>query len=208
MDVIDKLKTRISHKLFTGELIPEEKINRLIEACNMTPTSMGMQLTRLLIVKSPELKTKLKGATYFQPQIESCSHLFILLTKLPHYQGECADYLDRLNIARPESANLAKIYTNLTSHFDGLDNNKGLAWARNQTYITLGNLVTSATSLDIDTCPIEGFDPFKYTNILSDYIVGYEPTVLCALGYGSKDDERYNQKKIRLPNHIYNIDII
>lgn len=208
VDVVKNLQTRVSFKLFTDEVIPTDVVNKLVEACNLTPTSMGMQLTRLLIVKSPEMKEKLKPATYYQKQISTCSHLFILLTKYPSYEEDCSEYLERLYEKRPESNNLEHVSNYMTKHFKELEDDKGMEWARNQTYITLGNLVTSASLMGVDTCPLEGFNPETYKEILGDLIKGYEPTVLCALGYGDKNDERFNQKKIRIENQSYNLGII
>lgn len=72
-------------------------------------------------------------------------------------------------------------------------------WTARQTYIALGNLLTSAALLGVDACPIEGLDPARYDEILGLTAKGYGTTNVCALGYRSEDDKYAVAKKVRYP---------
>jgi hypothetical protein len=73
-------------------------------------------------------------------------------------------------------------------------------WAARQTYIALGNLMTSAALLGVDTCPMEGLDPAKYDEILGLKAKGYATANACALGYRAADDKYASAKKVRFPS--------
>lgn len=72
-------------------------------------------------------------------------------------------------------------------------------WASNQVYIALGNLLTSAALLGIDTCPIEGFSPPDYDRILGLEPTPYQSSVVCACGYRHREDRYATLKKVRYP---------
>jgi nitroreductase len=73
-------------------------------------------------------------------------------------------------------------------------------WASNQVFIALGNFMTSAALLGVDTCPMEGFEPAKYDALLGLSKRGYASTVVCAAGYRSPECKYQNFKKVRFPN--------
>ena len=72
-------------------------------------------------------------------------------------------------------------------------------WAARQAYIALGNLLTSAALLGVDTCPIEGFVPAEFDRILDLPAQGYAAVVCCALGYRSATDKYAALPKVRFP---------
>jgi nitroreductase len=74
-------------------------------------------------------------------------------------------------------------------------------WTARQTYIALGNLLTSAALLDVDACPMEGIDSAKYDEILGLTAKGYETTNVCAFGYRAADDKYAGAKKVRFPSN-------
>lgn len=73
------------------------------------------------------------------------------------------------------------------------------AWLAHQVYIALGNLMTSAALLEIDTCPMEGFDPKAYDELLGLRAKGYRSVVCCALGYHAAGDKYAAPPKVRYP---------
>ena len=73
------------------------------------------------------------------------------------------------------------------------------AWAKNQIYIALGNLLTVCAEMKIDTCPMEGFQPSKYDEILNLEKFGLTSVVVCPVGYRHADDKYQNITKVRFP---------
>jgi nitroreductase len=77
--------------------------------------------------------------------------------------------------------------------------NVALEWATRQAYIALGNFMTSAALLGVDTCPMEGFEPAKYDEILGLPAQGFRAVVACAAGYRAADDKYAALPKVRFP---------
>src|SRR5882724_13562515 len=82
---------------------------------------------------------------------------------------------------------------------NGMDQPARAAWARNQTYIALGNLLTSAALLGIDACPMEGFDRAQYDEILGLNKQGLASAVIATLGYRAASDQYAAAPKVRFP---------
>ena len=76
---------------------------------------------------------------------------------------------------------------------------QALEWAARQAYLALGNFITSAALLGIDTCPMEGFEPDEYDKILDLASRGLASVVCCAAGYRAASDKYATQKKVRFP---------
>jgi nitroreductase len=72
-------------------------------------------------------------------------------------------------------------------------------WATRQTYIALGNLMTAAALLGVDTCPMEGLSPAEYDQVLNLHGSGYATVVACALGYRAAADKYAALAKVRYP---------
>ena len=85
----------------------------------------------------------------------------------------------------------------MNGFFSNMDDNQTLAWAKNQVYIALGQLMTSAAVLGIDACPMEGIVPTEYDRILGLENSGFSTTVACAMGYRSSSDKYAELPKVR-----------
>lgn len=70
-------------------------------------------------------------------------------------------------------------------------------WAARQTYIALGNFMTAAAMIGIDTCPIEGLEPAKYDEILGLEGSGWKTVCACPAGFRAADDKYGDVPKVR-----------
>lgn len=184
MNFKDIVETRYAVKSFDGKMIPEDKILQLKDMMRFAPTSFNLQPWQARVVTEAELKEKLRPASWNQPQITTCSHLFVFCanTELEALTDRLEERLIREG-AMPEEK--VKGFTQLIRQFVArFDSVQRLAWAQRQTYIALANGMNGARALGFDSCPIEGFDPQAYKQILSlpESLV---PTVVMAVGYAS-----------------------
>jgi nitroreductase/dihydropteridine reductase len=77
-ELIDKLHWRYATKKFNPtKIVPEEKIDRILEAVRLTPTSSGLQPFELILVTNPELRARIKPVAWDQQQVVDCSHLLV-----------------------------------------------------------------------------------------------------------------------------------
>jgi nitroreductase len=206
MKTIDsnQLLERLNWRYATKQFDPNRKINAsdwaaLEEALRLTPSSGGLQPRKFIVVTDPAVRAKLRAASYGQPQITDASHLVVFAAKNNFSEADVDAHLQ--NVARIQGVpveSLAPLRGMLVGGIvRAMDETARNAWARNQAYIALGNLLTSAALLDIDACPMEGFDRAQYDEILGLNAKGYSSAVIATLGYRLPTDKSAGAPKVR-----------
>jgi len=201
--LLDSLNWRYATKTFDAtKKIPEATWKALEEALVLSPSSFGLQPYRFLIVKDPAIRAQLKPHSWNQTQVVDASHYIVLAGRTAMTETEVDRFLDRV----VEVRSIPK---------ESLDGYRGMMygsllspgaetriphWAALQAYIALGNLMTSAALLGVDTCAIEGFAPAEYDAILGLKEQGYASVVCCALGYRHSEDKHASAAKVRFPS--------
>jgi len=202
--LIDQLNWRYATKQFD----PEKKISAqdwaaLEEALVLTPSSIGLQPWAFLVIDDPAIRAKLLLASYGQPQVVDASHLVVFATKTNYSEADVDAHVSqaaKLRGVSPDS--LAGLRTMaVRSIVQGMNETDRRNWATNQTYIALGNLVTSAALLGIDAAPMEGFERHRYDDILGLKALGLTASVIAALGYRKDSDKYATAPKVRFPRN-------
>jgi nitroreductase len=198
--LLEALRWRYATKAFdAGRSIPDDLWQTLEDTLVLTPSSYGLQPWRFLVIRDAALKAELRPHSWNQSQITDASHLVVLLSRR---RIEGRD-LDRLIEATASSrgldpATLAGYRQMMAKDLvDGPRSATIERWASNQVYIALGNLMTAAALLGIDTCPIEGFSPPDYDRLLGLDDSDYRSCVVCACGYRSSEDRYAGLAKVR-----------
>lgn len=188
----------------TQKFDPNQKIapplwEALEHAMVLTPSSIGLQPWKFIVVTDQAMKDRLVPASFRQAKVAECSHfvVFTVRRNLGH------DHVDR-HIARmvevrgvaPES--LGKFRQMATGNLDRAREEGRLdLWQTHQVFIALGQFMVSAAVLGVDTCPMEGLEPEKYDEILGLKDTGYATVVACCAGYRLPDDKYATTKKVR-----------
>jgi nitroreductase len=179
--------------------IPAETWKKIEECMVLTPSSFGLQPWKFLVIESPEVKAKLPDISWNQSQPGDCSH-FVAFAAL-HSVND--DYVDRFikSVAdkRNSSVETFQGYRNMILGFLEKKSGQHLAWASNQVYIALGQLLSVAASLSIDACPMEGLQTTEYDKLLGLEGTEYQVVVGCALGYRHPEDKYAVAPKVRFP---------
>jgi len=190
----------------TKQFDPNRKISAgdwetLEAALLLTPSSGGLQPWKFIVVTDPAMRTKLAPAAYGQAQITAASHLVVFAAKTNFGEAEVDAHLRHLaEVQGVAIENLAPLRNMLVGGIvKSLDEAARNAWARNQTYIALGNLLTSAALLGIDACPMEGFDRAQFDEILGLKAKGLAAAVIATVGYRSATDKYAGAAKVRFP---------
>jgi len=200
--LLDQLNWRYATKQFD----PNRKISAqdwatLEEALRLSPSSGGLQPWKFFIITDPAMRAKLKPASYGQAQISDASHLVVFTAKANFGEADVDAHVKHVAEVRgaPVEA-LAPLRNMLVGGIvKSQDAAARTAWARNQTYIALGNLLASAALLGIDACPMEGFDRNQYDEILGLKSQGFTTSVIATLGYRSTADQYAQAPKVRFP---------
>jgi nitroreductase len=201
-----QLLTQQSWRYATKQFDTQRKISAqdlatLEEALRLSPSSGGLQPWHFFVVSDPALREKLKPASYGQAQITDASHLVVFTAKTNFGEADVDAHLK--NVATAQGVDIEKLAPLRNMLVGGIvksmDETARQAWARNQVYIALGNLLTSAAVLGIDACPMEGFDRAQYDEILGLKAKGLATAVIATLGYRSVADKYAGAPKVRFP---------
>lgn len=219
--VLNAYNFRHACKLFDkNKKIPDEDINYILETGRLSPTSFGMQGVRLLVIADPEIKKEVKKACWNQPQIDTCSHLVVFLTRtedlVPGSNWVESRFKDRGMSAENQKAYYDKydsFHKDLKSRIEGYFKRKIPSvfyslfhkqrepkdiyqWGARQAYILLGNMMTGASMIEIDSCPIEGFSKNDVEKILNINTEKEEVAVLCTFGY--RVNEQSEKRRLQM----------
>lgn len=198
-ELTSSLQWRYATKVFDNEKkISPETWAALEKSMVLTPSSFGLQPWQFITITCPKTKQDLLEHSWHQHQVVDCSHLIVLCARKGMNQQDIEKWLDQLAGVRGVSRASLEGYAGMMSgFFNNMDDGQTLAWAKNQVYIALGQLMTSAAVLGIDACPMEGIVPAEYDRILSLESSGFTTTVACAMGYRSSDDKYAELPKVR-----------
>jgi nitroreductase len=198
--LLDALRWRYATKAFDPDRrIPTETWQTLESALVLTASSYGLQPWKFLVITDPELRAQLRPHSWNQSQITDCSHLVVLLKKRQILATDADRLIQATATARGIDTSVLEGYRNMIQ-VDLIDGPRSQAigqWSANQVYIALGNLLTSAALLEVDTCAIEGFSPAEYDKILKLEGSDYQSCVVCACGYRSAEDQYASLAKVR-----------
>jgi nitroreductase len=204
-EVLDALNWRYATKQFdTTRKIPSETWDALVQTMVLAPSSFGVQPWRFIVVNDPETRKKLADASWGQTQPVDASH-YVVFTILKNVDEAYIDsYIADAAETRGIPAESLNSFKKIVNGFVGQLLEKGAldAWTARQTYIALGQFMTSAAMLRIDTCPMEGIDPAKYDEILGLTGTDYATVCGCAAGYRSAEDKYAATPKVRFPTDM------
>ncbi len=189
-NVIEKLNWRYATKVFDkSKKLSEDDLNILLESLRLTPSSFGLQPWKFVLVKNIDLREKIKDASYGQTQMTDASDLIVLCAK------ETITEDDVVKITGNNEG-----YKNMImGSIKNKSNDEILNWNAKQVYLALGFLLETAAIMNIDACPMEGFDNKKVDEILGLNEKGLKSVVICPVGYRSEDDKYANNSKFRFP---------
>ena len=211
MDVIDQLQWRYATKKFDETLLlSKEKIATLKEAFNLTATSYGLQPVKLVILSNKELQCQLVPHTMNQQQVAQASHVLIFCIEKQIDQAYIASYFNRVQGIRQTPDRVLQPFKQfLINDFEKLNQNQIELWAMKQAYLTMGNLLTVCAVEHIDACPMEGFDPEQYDQLLELNKRNLKSVLVMPVGHRAADDAFANLKKVRkeLKNSVIDLEL-
>jgi len=204
MSIIDSLNWRYAAKRMNGKKIPQEKIDRILEAIRLAPTSAGLQPYRVLVVEDPELKKQISPIANNQPQITESSQLLVFAAwekitqeEIDHYISYMADERD---VAVTSLDGLKNSLYNVLNRPAELNAN----WMSRQAYIGLGVGIVAAAEEEVDATPMEGFNAEELDKLLNLKEKGLKSFAILALGYrDTTNDWLIKLKKVRVPSEEF-----
>ena len=196
---IEKLQWRYATKRFDpSKRLSEEKLHILKETFNLTATSFGLQPLKLVIVSNQTIKEQLLPFTYNQTQVRDASHVLVLCVEKNIDANFIVDHFRRVEDIRKTPRQILEPFEKaLVGNFSQKQESEIREWVINQLYLALGALLTVCAVEEIDSCPMEGFEPEKYDQLLSLDTLGLESVIVLPVGYRDESDFFINLEKVR-----------
>ena len=201
MSILESLNWRYATKRMTGEKVPQEKVDIILEAARLAPTSSGIQPFSIIQVTDRALLEKIQKIAFNQPQITEASHLLVFAAWDSVTPEKIDHVYDQIVRERELPADALTAYTDrVKSMYTTLPKEQQFNWAARQTYIAFGVAITAAATEKIDATPMEGFNNTELDQLLGLHEKGLRSTSLLTLGYrDTVNDWLANLKKVRRP---------
>lgn len=198
--LVSALKWRYAVKKFDAERRIDSGIWADLEkSLVLTPSSLGLQPWKFIVISDPSLRGALSAASFGQKQPVECSHFVVFAVRRGLDESDVERHVRRTAAVRGVTPESLDKFRSMIAGFIGRARDQGRLdqWQEHQVYIALGQFMAAAALVGIDTCPMEGIEPAKYDSILGLEGSGYATVVACAAGYRSADDKYAEVPKVR-----------
>jgi len=199
MSLIEALNWRYATKKMNGQPVPQEKVDQILEAARLAPTSSGLQPFKVIVVTDPALKQELLPHTFGQSQIVDASHILVFAAWDNYTEERIDEVFNRTNAERGLPAEATADYVaRLKGMYLTRDAQVNFEHAARQAYIAFGTAIAEAALLKVDATPMEGFDSAKYDEVLKLKEQGLKSVTVLPLGYRDEaNDWLAGLKKVR-----------
>ena len=201
-ELLQKLQWRYAtKKMDPTKAVSQDKVDRIIEAARLAPTSSGLQPFEILVVTNKEVREKIKPIAWNQGQITDCSHLLVFAAWDDYTTERINMMFDLTNAERGTTNEGWENYRNmLLGSYPQRGAEINFQHAARQAYIGLSMALIAAAFEDVDSTPIEGFDPKSLDEILGLGDRGLRSVAILPLGYRAESgDWLVGLKKVRRP---------
>jgi nitroreductase len=205
MSLLEDLQWRYATKKMNGTKVPPEKLDYILEAARLAPSSSGLQQYKIIVISDPALLEKIKGISFHQSQITDCSHLLVFAAWDSYSNERVSKVFNYMMDERGLPHNTMDAYKELIlSRYDVLGQDWQAHHAAKQSYISFAMAIAAAAEMKVDATPVEGFLPEKLDELLKLTGTGYKSTVILPLGYRDAGaDWLVNMKKVRTPKAAF-----
>jgi nitroreductase len=205
MELVNALNWRYATKKMNGKVVPQEKVNIILEAAHLAPSSSGLQPFEIIVVTNPLLKSKIVSIAKDQGQVADCSHLLVFAAWDNYTTERINEVFARTVAERGLPENKMDDYKNkLLAAYIPRPAQQNFEHAARQAYISFGLAIAAAAELKVDTTPMEGFDNVALDELLNLKEKGLRSVTLLPLGYRDEaQDWLVNLKKVRTPRERF-----
>ncbi len=190
MELIEKLNWRYAAKAMNGTQVAQEKIDNIIEAARLAPTSSGLQPFEIMVITNQKVKEEIRPIAWNQGMVTDCSHLLVFAAWDTYTAERINKMFDLTNEVRGFKNEGWENYRQmLLNTYPQKDAEENFNHAAKQAYIALGMAMTAAAFEAVDTTPMEGFDAAALDKILGLKEKGLRSCVMLAVGYRQEDKD-------------------
>ncbi|MBD3639262.1 MAG: NAD(P)H-dependent oxidoreductase [Crocinitomicaceae bacterium] len=197
--LIESLQKRYAVKRFDPtKKLSDKQLDALLEVARLTATSYGLQLMKIVVVEDQELREKLVDCSFGQRQVADASHLLVLCRERDIDLDHIEDYVENISSTRDiEKETLSGFKNAMTNSILTKRKEDQINWMDKQVYIALGKLLAACAILEIGSCPMEGFIPEEYDEVLGLDKLNLASVLALPVGFSASDDPNAKRKKVR-----------
>ena len=205
MELLNALQWRYATKKMNGKPVSQEKVDTILKAAHLAPTSSGLQPFEIIVVTNPELKEKIKTVANGQSQITDSSHVLIFAAWDRYTEERINAVFKYMNTERGVPDSQTDSYrTSLINAYTTQTAEQNFEHAARQAYIAFGTAIAAAAELQVDATPMEGFDNEALDSLLNLREKGLRSVTILPLGYRDEDNDwLFKLKKVRKPKEEF-----
>lgn len=202
MDLLQLCQWRYAtKKMDASKVVPQDKVDRILEAARLAPTSSGLQPFEIIVITNPDIRAKIKPIAWNQAQVVDCSHLLVFAAWDTYTEARINMVFDMTNKERGLTIEGWEKYRELLlGKYVPRSADENFQHAARQAYIALAFALMAAANEQVDSTPMEGFDAAALDTLLDLPARGLKSVLMLPLGYrDAGNDWLVNLKKARIP---------
>lgn len=209
MELLQSLDWRYATKKMNGTKVAQEKIDNILEATRLAPSSSGFQPYKVFVITDPELKAKIQPIAYGQSQIVDASHVLVFAAWDKYTDERIDNFFQFSNEERGLPQSTTDDYkATVKAQFASMTEEQHAAHAAKQAYIAMGFTLVAAAVEQVDATPMEGFNNEALDELLALKNHGLKSATIVTLGYrDEQNDWLVNMKKVREPKESFFINM-
>ncbi len=185
--ILEAMKWRYATKIYdSSKAVSEEDLHTILEAGRLSPSVYGLEPWEFIVVKNPELRTKLRAAAYDQPKVTDATYLIVIATRTDT-TNVVNELIERTAKNQGKTVEDLKGFSDMVHGTASQYGDGAKEWLMRQTYIPLGVMIETAALMSIDSGPMEGFNSDQVDEILGLKEKNLRATTMLALGYRGDD---------------------
>ncbi len=189
MELLNALEWRYASKKMNGKQVPEEKVERILEAIRLAPSSMGLQPYTVLVITDPEIKKQILPIANNQQQIVDSSHLLVFAAWDKITPEHVNDYVELTATTRNISVESLDQFKNMLVGISNRPQQENYEWAARQSFIAFATAIAAAAEERVDATPMEGFNNADLDVLLGLKEKGLRSITMLPLGYRDSEND-------------------
>jgi nitroreductase/dihydropteridine reductase len=205
MELLNALEWRYASKKMNGKRVPEEKVERILEAIRLAPSSMGLQPYTVLVITDPEVKKQILPIANDQQQIVDSSHLLVFTAWNKITPEHVDDYVNLTASTRNIPVESLEQFKNILLSISNRPQEDNYQWAARQSYIAFATAIAAAAEERVDATPMEGFNNAALDELLGLEAKGLKSITMLPLGYRDAENDWLSKfpKVRRQKEHLF-----
>lgn len=203
---LDAMQWRYATKAYDAkQALDKESLYALQEILRLTPTTMGLQLWRFMMVTDLETRKKLVPlcsrlhAGHGEHHIVSASHILVFCRPQKFQIALIDQHIEHVAYVRKQAIADLHTYSQSLHHWADNSTESMETWMDHQAYLALGAFIAACAASRIDSCPVENFDKDGFDQVLGLREKHLHSVVACSIGTRSPTDKYAREKKVRYP---------